>query len=89
MRSDPVVSVRQQRLMDRHPLVETPRQKATIELSDRMTRGFKKNAKRIAKKQSIPYDKAAAILAASSRRASPAAKRKNPRLNRVKGKGDY
>jgi hypothetical protein len=31
-------------------------------------------------------ERAGAILAASSRKASPAAKKKNPRLKRVKGK---
>jgi len=53
-----------------------------------MTRGFTKNAKRIASRQAIPYDRAAAILAATSRRASKAAIRKNPRLKRVKGRAD-
>lgn len=89
MRSDPLVSVRQRRLVE---FSKTPsntiRQNSVIELSDRMVRGFKQNAQRIASKQGIPYDRAAAILAASSRRASPAARRKNPSLNRVKGKGD-
>ena len=41
---------------------------------------------KIAKKQGISKDKAGAILAASSRKASPAAKRKNPALKKVKGK---
>lgn len=88
MRPDPVVSVRQRRLMSDRPTVESVRQKSVIEMSDRMVRSFKKNAQRIANKQAMPYDKAAAILAASTRRASAAARRKNPRLNRVKGKGD-
>jgi hypothetical protein len=88
MRPEPVLSVRQRRLAEHRPAVETVRQKSVIELSDRMQRGFKKNAQRIAKKQGMPYDRAAAILAASSRRASAAARRKNPRLNKVKGKGD-
>lgn len=88
MRSEPVLSVRQRRLMDAKPPAETVRQKSVIELSDRMQRGFKKNAQRIAQKEGMPYDKAAAILAASTRRASAAARRRNPRLNKVKGKGD-
>jgi len=88
MRPEPVMSVRQKRLAEHRPEIKTQRQRTTIELSDRMTRGFKKNATRIASKQGIPYDRAAAILAASARRASPAAKRKNPRLNKVKGKAD-
>lgn len=46
--------------------------------------GFKAIAEKIAKEQGISKENAAAILAASTRRASPAAKRKNPRLKRVK-----
>ena len=48
--------------------------------------GFKAAQKQIAKKQGISMERAGAILAASSRKASPAAKRKNPRLKRVRGK---
>jgi hypothetical protein len=48
------------------------------------TRGFEKNAAKIAKKQGVPMDRARAELAASTRKASPAAKKKNPRLKRVK-----
>ena len=47
--------------------------------------GFKAVASRIARKQGVSKKRASAILAASSRRASPAAKRRNPRLKRVKG----
>lgn len=83
MRPEPVMSVRQRRMAEKAPSVESKRQKAVIEMSDRMQRGFKKNAQRIASKQGMPYDKAAAILAASTRRASAAARRKNPRLNKV------
>ncbi len=86
MRPDPVLSVRQRRLAEAKPVVKTIRQSSVIEMSDRMQRGFKKNAQRIANKQGISYDKAAAILAASTRRASAAARRKNPNLNKVKGK---
>lgn len=46
--------------------------------------GFKAIAKKIAAKKGIPYERAAAILAAKTRAASPAAKRKNPRLKIVK-----
>jgi len=46
--------------------------------------GFKQVSKNIAKKQGIPQKQAAAILAAKTRKASPQAKKKNPRLNRVK-----
>lgn len=48
--------------------------------------GFKAAAASIARKQGISGKRAAAILAASSRKASPAAKRKNPRLKKVLGK---
>lgn len=86
MRPEPVLSVRQRRISERAPDVMSTRQRTRIELSERMTRGFKNNAQRIAKRQGIPYDRAAAILASASRRAGNAARRKNPRLNKVEGK---
>jgi len=49
------------------------------------TRGFEANARKIARAQGVSLKRARAILAASTRRASPAAKRRNPRLKRVKG----
>lgn len=55
-------------------------------MTARKIRGFKANQKKIAKKQGISMKAAGRILASSSRNASAAAKRKNPRLNRVKGK---
>ena len=88
MRPDPPTSVRQRRLAELAPVITTQRQRTTIKMSDRMTRGFKNNATRIASKEGVPYDRAAAILAASARRASASARRKNPRLAKVKGKGD-
>jgi hypothetical protein len=48
--------------------------------------GFKAVQGDIARREGVSEDRAGAILAAATRRASPAAKRKNPRLNRVKGK---
>jgi len=45
---------------------------------------FKKVANKIAKKEGIPMKKADAILAKSSRDASPKAKRANPKLKKVK-----
>jgi len=48
--------------------------------------GFSAVANKIAKKQGVSKKTAAKELASSTRRASPAAKRKNPRLNKVKGK---
>jgi hypothetical protein len=46
--------------------------------------GFKAVQGSIAKKEGISKDRAGAILAASTRRASPAAKKANPRLRKVK-----
>ena len=47
--------------------------------------GFKKVAQKIARKQGVSQKRAGAILASSTRAASEQAKRKNPRLKRVKG----
>lgn len=47
--------------------------------------GFKAAQKGIAKRQGISMDRAGAILAAGARKASPAAKRANPNLMKVKG----
>jgi hypothetical protein len=47
--------------------------------------GFKAVQARIAKRQGVSAERAGAMLAAGTRRASPAAKRANPRLRRVKG----
>lgn len=47
--------------------------------------GFDRVAKRIAKRSGEPIRNARAMLAASTRRDSAKAKRKNPRLNRVRG----
>jgi hypothetical protein len=48
--------------------------------------GFKKVAASIARKQGISKAAANRILAKKTRNASPKAKRKNPRLKKVKGK---
>ncbi|HWY35587.1 MAG TPA: hypothetical protein VNX68_13150 [Nitrosopumilaceae archaeon] len=47
--------------------------------------GFKAIQGQIAKKEGLSEKAAGAILAARSRSASPAAKKANPHLNRVKG----
>ncbi len=47
--------------------------------------GFHSVATKIAARQGISMKSAGAILAASARRASPAAKRANPRLKKVFG----
>lgn len=46
--------------------------------------GFRAVQAKIARKQGIPMQRAGGILAAAARGASPAAKRANPRLRRVK-----
>lgn len=46
--------------------------------------GFKAVAKKIAKKEGVSPKAAGAMLAKSTRSASASAKKKNPRLNRVK-----
>lgn len=46
--------------------------------------GFKSVQKRIASQQGVSKDTAGAILAAATRKASPAAKRANPALKKVK-----
>lgn len=48
--------------------------------------GFKAVSAGMAKRQGISQKAAAAELAASTRRASPAARKANPRLNRVRGR---
>lgn len=48
--------------------------------------GFKAVQSSIAKREGISADRAGAILAAATRRASPTAKAANPRLARVKGR---
>lgn len=46
--------------------------------------GFKAVASQIAKREGISKERASAILAASTRNASRKAKKRNPRLKRVK-----
>lgn len=48
--------------------------------------GFQAVQDKISKKEGISEKRAGAILASSTRRASPAAKKANPRLKKVKGK---
>jgi hypothetical protein len=48
--------------------------------------GFSAVQSKIARKEGISKDRAGAILAASTRKAGKAARKANPRLNRVKGK---
>lgn len=49
-----------------------------------MAKGFKSVQKTISKKEGIPMKNAGAILASSTRKASPSAKAKNPALKNVK-----
>lgn len=48
--------------------------------------GFKAAKEEIAEREGISGKRAGAILASAARKASPAAKRANPNLNKVKGK---
>jgi hypothetical protein len=48
--------------------------------------GFKSVQASIARREGVSKERAGAMLAAATRRASPAAKKANPRLKRVKGK---
>lgn len=50
--------------------------------------GFEAVQDKIAAKEGISKDRAGAILASASRKASPAAKKKNPALKKVKGKAE-
>ena len=47
--------------------------------------GFEAVQEKIAKKEGVSKDRAGAMLAASTRKAGAAARKKNPRLNKVKG----
>jgi len=49
--------------------------------------GFKAVQSKIAKQQGVSKQAAGAILAASTRKASASAKKANPRLKRVAGRG--
>jgi hypothetical protein len=51
--------------------------------------GFQNVAEGIAKKQGVSKERASAMLAAGTRRASAKAKKANPRLHRVKGGNDW
>jgi hypothetical protein len=51
--------------------------------------GFKAAAASVAKKQGVSKERASAIIAAGARKASPAAKKANPNLKKVKGKAKY
>lgn len=48
--------------------------------------GFERVAKGIARRQGVSLERARAMLAAGTRRAGAAARRRNPRLNRVRGR---
>lgn len=48
--------------------------------------GFKRVQSSIAKREGVSKARAGAMLAAETRRSSARAKRKNPRLKRVKGR---
>lgn len=47
--------------------------------------GFEAAARGVAKRQGVSMERARAIIAAGARKASPAAKKRNPNLRKVKG----
>lgn len=47
--------------------------------------GFKAVSSSIAKREGVSMDRARAMLASGTRKAGKSARKKNPRLNRVKG----
>ncbi len=47
--------------------------------------GFKAVQEKVAKKEGVSKERAGAIVASAARNASKAAKKANPRLNKVKG----
>lgn len=59
---------------------------AEQKLAEGKLRGFEANAMAIARDQGVPIERARAILASGTRRASPTAKQANPRLRRVNKK---
>jgi hypothetical protein len=59
--------------------------KAAISRRIKKGMGFKAAQAQIASKGGFSSERAGAILAASTRKASPAAKAKNPNLKKVKG----
>ena len=63
-----------------------PKKKAAAKKTSKKHPGFDKASASIARKEGVSQDRADAILAASARKASASAHKKNPRLNRVKGK---
>lgn len=52
--------------------------------SSKKNPGFKKVASKMADKEGVSKERASAMLAASTRKASKKAKKKNPRLKKVK-----
>jgi hypothetical protein len=58
---------------------------ATQSFSGKQHPGFSAVQAKIAAKQGISQERAGAILAAGTRKASAKAKKKNPRLKRVRG----
>jgi hypothetical protein len=47
--------------------------------------GFEAAARQVAQKKGISMERARAIIASGARKASPAAKKRNPNLRKVKG----
>lgn len=62
------------------------KRKAKPKKKQQKVKGFEANAEKISQRQGISMERARKILAGATRRASPAAKKRNPALKRVKGK---
>lgn len=54
-----------------------------IQMNKKTHPGFKAVQAKIAKKKGVSMDKAGAILASATRKASPSAKKANPKLKKV------
>lgn len=68
----------------RKKLKEKSKEGIKMSKSNKKHPGFSKVANSIAKKEGISKQEASAMLAASTRNASSKAKKKNPRLKKVK-----
>jgi hypothetical protein len=71
-------------LIDKEVTVHLSKERDTLMKHSAKHPGFKSVASKISKKEGVSPKAAGAILAASTRGASKAAHKSNPRLNRVK-----
>ncbi len=69
------------------PLTSAAAAPTAEDMSSKSHPGFAKVQQSIARREGVSPKAAGAILASASRNASPAAKRANPALNKVSGRG--